>query len=103
LNNRYNLKQKEKEYEIQRDYNREDEQISHEKIIHSSLVKILFEIQKLYISLSCEPGNEDDCILEASKEFQLSFAKYQSGNSDNQIFLQSKVVNQLYKFYNTIW
>lgn len=61
LNNRYNLKQKEKEQEIAREFNREDEQISHEKIIHSSLVKILFEIQKLYISLSCEPGKEEDC------------------------------------------
>lgn len=102
LNNRYNLKQKEKEHEISREFNREDEQVSHEKIIHSSLVKILFEIQRLYISLSCEPNNNDDCILNASIEFQKSFGKYQAIISDNQIFLQSKVVNELYKFYNLI-
>ncbi|GAA0189254.1 hypothetical protein GCM10009122_49200 [Fulvivirga kasyanovii] len=102
LNNRYNLKTKEKEQEITREFKFTDEQVSHEKIIHSSLVKILFEIQKLYISLSCDPEKEKDCIVDASKEFQSCFAKYQGIISDNQIFLESQVVNELYKFYNTI-
>jgi len=102
LNNRYNLKTKEKEQELTREFKFDDEQVSHEKIIHSSLVKILFEIQKLYISLSCDPDKEEDCIVDASKEFQACFAKYQAIISDNQIFLQSKVVNELYRFYNAI-
>ncbi|MEM6632720.1 MAG: hypothetical protein AAF694_23820, partial [Bacteroidota bacterium] len=102
LNNRYNLKTKEKEQELTREFKFSDEQVSHEKIIHSSLVKILFEIQKLYISLSCDPEKEQDCIVDASKEFQTCFAKYQGIISDNQIFLQSKVVNELYRFYNVI-
>ncbi len=102
LNNRYNLKTKEKEQELQREFKFNDEQVSHEKIIHSSLVKILFEIQKLYISLSCDPEKEKDCIVDATKEFHSCFAKYQGIISDNQIFLKSKVVNELYKFYNVI-
>ena len=102
LNNRYNLKRKAKEQEIEREYKFDDEQLNHEKIIHSSLVKILFEVQKLYISLSCDPEQEKDCIVDATKDFQTCFAKYQGIISDNQIFLQSKVVNELYKFYNTV-
>jgi len=102
LNNRYNLKTKEKEKEIEREFKFDNEQVSHEKIIHSSLIKILFEVQKLYISLSCDPEKEADCIVDATKEFQNCFAKYQGIISDNQIFLKSKVVNELYRFYNTV-
>lgn len=102
LNHKYNFKTKEKEQELSRESRFSDEQVSHEKVIHSSLVKILFEIQKLYISLSCDPENEKDCISNAAKEFQACFAKYQGIISDNQIFLESKVVNELYRFYNII-
>ena len=102
LNNYYNLRSKGKEKEIERDFNIDNEQVSHEKIIHSSLIKILFEIQKLYISLSCDPEKEEDCIVNASSQFQISFAKYQSIISDNQIFLTSSVVNELYRFYNKV-
>jgi hypothetical protein len=102
MNNHYNLKSKEKEKEFERGFNLDTEQISHERVIHSSLIKILFEIQKLYISLSCDPNKEVDCISMASTEFQNCFAKHQATISDNQIFLSSDVVNELYKFYNKV-
>ena len=102
LNNKYNLKTKKEENKIDLNYRINSEQITYEKVIHSSLIKILFEIQKLYISLSCDPKKENDCILNATQEFHSSFAKYQSIISENQIYLESKVVNLLYKFYNTI-
>lgn len=101
LNQRYNLKSKEKEKEIERSFTFNREHVNHEKVIHSSLIKILFEIQKLYINLSCD-SDHDSCITDAVKEFQKDFSKYQGIISDNQIFLKSKVVNELYKFYNKI-
>jgi hypothetical protein len=102
LNNYFNLKSKQKDREIDRNFTVDAEQISHERIIHSSLVKILFEIQKLYISLCCDLAKQEDCITNASSEFQNCFAKYQATISDNQIFLSSDVVNELYRFYNKV-
>lgn len=79
----------------------ENQKKNHEIIVHSSLIKILFEVQKLHIALS---GNciDSNCISEATKSFSDSFAKYQSIISENQIFLSSKVTNLLYKFYKDL-
>ena len=79
----------------------ESEKKDHEKIVHSSLIKILFEVQKLHIALS---GSCVDykCIEEASSNFKDAFSKYQSIISDNQIYLSSKVTNNLYRFYKSL-
>ena len=79
----------------------ENQKKNHEIIVHSSLIKILFEVQKLHIALS---GNcvEDTCISDATKLFSDAFAKYQSIISENQIFLSSKVTNLLYNFYGDL-
>ena len=89
------VKKLEDEFEIKGD------QRIHEKIIHSSLVKILFEVQKLHIALS---GNCVDfkCIDEAVGNFKNAFSKYQDIISDNQIFLSSKDTNNLYAFYKLL-
>lgn len=77
------------------------EKKEHEKIVHASLIKILFEVQTLHIALS---GNCVDfkCIEDATKNFKDAFTKYQSIISDNQIYLSSQVTNSLYKFYKTL-
>jgi hypothetical protein len=77
------------------------EKRNHEKIVHSSLIKILFEVQKLHIALS---GNCIDfaCLDEATKQFKEAFSKYQAIISDNQIYLTSSITNKLYSFYKTL-
>ena len=77
------------------------EKKEHEKVVHASLIKILFEVQSLHIALS---GNCVDfkCIEDATNNFKDAFAKYQSVISDNQIYLSSQVTNSLYKFYKTL-
>jgi hypothetical protein len=77
------------------------EKKEHEKVVHASLIKILFEVQTLHIALS---GNCVDfkCIEDATKNFKDAFTKYQSIISDNQIYLSSHVTNSLYKFYKTL-
>ncbi len=77
------------------------EKRDHEKIVHSSLIKVLFEVQKLHIALS---GNCVDykCLEEATKNFKDSFSKYQAIISDNQIYLSSGITNLLYAFYKIL-
>src|SRR5690606_8446460 len=62
----------------------------HERLVHSSLVKILFDVQTLHIALS---GSCVDykCVDDAMERFRVSFAKYQEAIADNQLFLSSKV------------
>ena len=90
---------KTKELEISINSNREKR--DHEKIVHSSLIKILFEVQKLHISLSSNCVDYK-CLQEATANFNLAFSKYQSIISDNQIYLSSSITNLLYAFYKTL-
>jgi len=73
----------------------------HENVMHSALINILFQVQKLHISLSghCVDFN---CIDTAVDEFQKEFTKQQALISTNQIFLNSYITNRLYKFYNLL-
>lgn len=88
-----------KELELAHGINKEKKE--HEKLVHSSLIKILFEVQKLHISLS---GNCVDykCLSTAANDFKEAFTKYQSIISDNQIYLSSSITNSLYSFYKTL-
>ena len=87
--------------ELERKFSSDFEKKQHEKIVHSSLIKILFEVQTLHIALS---GNcvDFNCIEEATKNFKEAFSKYQAIISDNQIYLSSSVTNNLYKFYKAL-
>ncbi|MCC6542554.1 MAG: hypothetical protein IT225_10065 [Flavobacteriales bacterium] len=73
----------------------------HERLVYSSLVKILFDVQTLHIALS---GTCVDykCVDDAIEKFRNSFAKYQEAIADNQLFLSSKVTNLLYRFYQIL-
>jgi hypothetical protein len=97
----FELKKIESAKVIEDKYSIENQKKSHEIIVHSSLIKILFEVQKLHIALSSSCVDKN-CISDACKTFSESFAKYQSVISENQIFLSSKVTNQLYKFYKDL-
>ena len=87
--------------ELERKFLADSEKKEHEKIVHSSLLKILFGVQSLHIALS---GNCVDfqCIEDATKKFKEAFEKYQGIISDNQIYLSSKVTNNLYRFYKAL-
>ena len=73
----------------------------HERLVHASLVKILFDVQKLHIALSGKCVDYK-CLDEAVDKFQLSFSRYQEAIADNQLFLSSKVTNLLYRFYQLL-
>lgn len=72
-----------------------------ENTVYSSLIKILFEVQKLHIELS---GNCVDykCLEKAVESFKASFTKYQEIISENQLYLKPKTTNELYDFYQTL-
>ena len=74
---------------------------SHENVLHSALIKILFQVQKLHISLSGKCVDYT-CIDNAVDEFQNEFTKQQALISQNQIYLNSFITNRLYKFYNLL-
>lgn len=79
----------------------DEERRLHEKEVYASLLKILFEIQKLHIELSGNCVNYD-CIDTAVSSFKESLTKYQTKISDNQIYLTAASTNLLYGFYKAI-
>lgn len=72
-----------------------------ENLVYSSLIKILFEVQKLHIELS---GNCVDykCLEKAVDSFKPKFSQYQEIISENQLYLRPKVTNDLYDYYQTL-
>lgn len=52
LNNYYNLKQKDKEKELELKYSTKNDLKNQEKAVYSSLSKILFDVQQLHVALS---------------------------------------------------
>lgn len=101
LNNRYNLNQKDKEKEIELKYSMKNNLKNHEKSIYSSLSKILFDVQQLHVSLS---GTciDQKCIDNAVTKFDESITKYHEEISNNLLYMPSKVINLIYKFYGKI-
>ncbi|TAL68935.1 MAG: hypothetical protein EPN82_08465 [Bacteroidetes bacterium] len=112
LNNRHNLKIKEKELsndlrkieknlESDLKFSIKKDKSDYEKVVHASLIKILFEVQKLHISLS---GKCDDykCVENATNGFIVTFTKYQAIIADSQLFLSSSITNKLYEFYKLL-
>ena len=112
LNNRHNRKIKELEQQfalnkeeavrkLERQYKQEGEKKENEKEVYASLIKILFEIQKLNIELS---GNcvDYDCLNKAISSFKEKLSIYQEKISDNQIYLSPDATNKLYEFYQEI-
>ena len=97
----FELKKLQKNKELDVDYSIELNRKKHHIIVHSALVNILFDIQKLHISLS---GHCSDvsCIDDAMKEFQNKFTEQQAKISEYQIFLSSNITNRLYKFYSLL-
>jgi ribosome-associated translation inhibitor RaiA len=111
-NNQHNRKIKELEQKFELDkleaskkldtkHTVDNEKRTHEKDVYACLLKILFEVQKLYIELS---GHCVDykCIDTAVSSFKTSLTKYQEKISDNQIYLTPEATNQLYGFYQKI-
>lgn len=71
---------------------------THEGIVYTALVAILFEVQKLHIRLSaaCVDYN---CLSDASKSFQAAFEIHQAKISENQLYLSSRLTGLIYTFY----
>jgi hypothetical protein len=101
VDQKYEIDKFTKTKELEQSFASNREKRDHEKIVHSSLIKILFEVQKLHISLSGNCTNFK-CLEDATNNFKEAFSKYQSIIADNQIYLSSGITNLLYSFYNTL-
>ncbi|MGN6439060.1 MAG: hypothetical protein ACTHMM_21130 [Agriterribacter sp.] len=101
LNNRYNIQQKDKEKELELKYSTKNDLKIQEKAVYSSLSKILFDVQQLHVSLS---GNciDQNCIDHAVTKFDESLIKYHEEISNNLLYMPSKIIDLIYKFYGRI-
>lgn len=101
LNNRHARKMKETERKLDLNYQAKEDVRKQEKLVYSSLSKILFDVQQLHVSLSgsCVDKN---CIPDALKKFDDSVNKCHDVIADNMLYLSSKAINQVYNFYNQI-
>lgn len=101
LNNRYNLKQKDIEKQLELKYSTKNDLKNQEKAVYSSLSKILFDVQQLHVSLSGTCIDEN-CINNAVTKFDASITKYHEEISNNLLYMPSKVIDKIYKFYSKI-
>ena len=101
LTNKNNRKIKFMEKDLQLGFNSKEDIRKQEKIVYSSLSKILFDVQQLYVALSgvCI---DNDCIINAIAKFDSSINKYHDDISSNMLYLPSDVINAIYKFYNQV-
>ncbi len=98
LTNRHSRKLKEIEKQLDIKYNSKDDLRKQEKMVYSSLSKILFDVQQLHVSLS---GTciDNKCISDAIQKFDSSVTKYHEDISNNMLYLSSKAINLIYSFY----
>jgi septal ring factor EnvC (AmiA/AmiB activator) len=101
INNRSNRKLKETEKELEIKYNDKKDIRQHEKIVYSSLSKVLFDVQQLHVSLSGSCVDEN-CITKSLSKFDSTIEKYHEEISNNMLFLSSEVIDLIYKFYKEI-
>lgn len=112
LNNRQNTKLKSVEARIATDkaiaeldakskHERNSRKAASADVLHSSLVKLLFEVQRLHIQLSTACVDYS-CIDKAIEGFNEAFTKYQSIIADNQLNLSPRAINLLYAFYKDL-
>ena len=95
------LKKIETEKEIQAKYENTTQKRQYQNIVLSSLVKLLFEVQRLHVELSSK-CDDQTCIDKALERFNEAFARYQSLIADNQIYLSHTITNHLYAFYSEL-
>lgn len=101
LNNRHTRKMKEVDKKLDLDYQSIEDVRKQEKLVYSSLSKILFDVQQLHVSLSGTCVDKS-CIPDALKKFDDSVNKCHDVIADNMLYLSSKAINQVYTFYNQI-
>ncbi|NIK93105.1 hypothetical protein GZ212_13155 [Mangrovimonas sp. CR14] len=101
LNNYYNLKSKSKEKELDKKFNADSEIKNQEKAVYASLSKILFDVQQLHVSLSGTCVDKD-CINNAVEKFDKSVTKYHEEISNNMLYMSSKIIDEIYRFYSKI-
>lgn len=101
LENELALQKERLQQELNQEFQSKGKQHDHENLVLSSLVKILFEVQKLHIDISC--GQDDaECIDRGVADFQSSLSKHQAIISDNQLYLPSQIIDRLYRFYRQL-
>ncbi|SEA78199.1 MULTISPECIES: hypothetical protein [Flavobacteriaceae] len=112
LNNRNNVRIKKLENKLNLDSKKLDKELSEEidkkgiiqnqeRVVYSSLSKILFDVQQLHVSLSgtCIDKN---CIDNSLEKFDKSIIKYHEEIANNMLYMSSKVINYIYEFYSII-
>ena len=91
-------KQKRVEKDLELRYNSKEDLRNQEKAVYAALSKILFDVQQLHVELSGTCIDED-CINKAVEKFDKSVTKYHEEISDNMLYMPSKIIDDIYRFY----
>ena len=101
LENELSLNSKKLDKELNEEAKKEEIIKAQERIVYSSLSKILFDVQQLHVSLSgtCIDKN---CIDNSLEKFDKSIIKYHEEIANNMLYMPSKIINLIYEFYSKI-
>lgn len=101
LENNLNLETKKLDKELDAEEKKKEIINNQERIVYSSLSKILFDVQQLHVSLSgtCIDKN---CIDKSLEKFDTSILKYHEEIANNMLYMPSNIINLIYDFYSRI-
>ena len=72
----------------------------HDARLYGYLLRILFDLQKVHISLSGQIDGRH--VSRAMNNFQKKFKEYQSEIAEFQFYLSPNLTNQLYKYFGQV-
>lgn len=99
ITNWHTRKSKTLDKELDIKYNSKEDIRQQEKSVYASLSKLLFDVQQLHVELSGSCVDED-CINRAIEKFEKSGTKFHEEIAENMLYLSSKVIDDIYRFYN---
>jgi len=98
LKHKFELDKKEFDQKISLTDKSIDTQKECSKNIHSTLTRMLFKVQNLYMKLSTSCADKE-CLVDEITKFEKGFSECSENISDHMVFVSPKITNNVYSFF----